>query len=283
MTRRAAQLRRGRPTWRSERMEITVALAQMDIARGRPDLNEAAACTLAAQAADREAHLLVLPELWPTGYDLDRAGEYAALLDGGPFALMAELAQRHQVHVAGTALEAHPGGPPFNTAVLYGPDGGRLAAYRKVHLFPPMGETEHMTAGDALPTVDLPWGRVALAICYDLRFPELWRRYMEAGAVLMLIPAEWPARRVEHWRLLLRARAVENQFFVVGCNRVGVDDDAAGSRFGGHSAVVDPWGRVLVEGGLEPGLFFASLDLDEVARARRQFPFLDDRRPDVYR
>jgi omega-amidase len=261
-------------------MELTVALAQMTIALGRPDLNETTARAVGAQAAAREADLLILPELWPTGYDLGRAREYAAPLDDGPFGLMADLARKHRLYVAGTALESNESGPPFNTAALYGPDGVRVAAYRKVHLFPPLGETEHMTAGAALPTFDLPWGRTALAICYDLRFPELWRQYTYAGAQTILIPAEWPLRRVEHWRLLLRARAVENQLFVVGCNRAGADPDG---EFGGHSAAVDPWGRVLVEGGPEPGLYLATLDLDEVTRTRELFPFLDDRRPDVTR
>jgi predicted amidohydrolase len=119
-----------------------------------------------------------------------------------------------------------------------------------------------------------------MAICYDLRFPELWRCLADAGAQLILIPAEWPIRRVEHWRLLLRARAVENQLYVAGCNRAGAGADG---EFGGHSAVVDPWARVLVEGGSEPGLMLTTIDLDEVARARRLFPFLADRRPEVYR
>lgn len=260
-------------------MEITVALAQMEIALGRPDLNEAAARRWAVQAAGQGARLLVLPELWPTGYDLAQAEDYAAPLDAGSFALLAELARQHNLYIVGTALEANPAGLPFNTAALYGPDGELLGAYRKVHLFPPMGEVEHMAPGPALPTFDLPWGCTALAICYDLRFPELWRSYTEAGARFILIPAEWPMARIEHWRLLLRARAVENQLFVVGCNRAGADADG---EFGGHSAAVDPWGRVLVEAGSEPGLFSTTLDLEEVARARRLFPFLDDRRPEMY-
>jgi omega-amidase len=260
-------------------MEIKVALAQMGVALGRPDLNSEAARRLAAQAAEQGAQLILLPELWPTGYDLGQAGHYAAPLGEGPFALMAGLAQIHQVYVVGTALEANPSGPPFNTAALYGPTGELLGAYHKVHLFPPMGEPEHMAAGASLPTFDLPWGRTALAICYDLRFPEMWRLYTAAGARLILIPAEWPVRRVEHWRLLLRARAVENQLFVAGCNRAGTDADG---EFGGYSAAVDPWGRVLVEGEREPGLFLARLDLEEVARNRSLLPFLDDRRPDVY-
>ena len=260
-------------------MEINVALAQMDIALGQPEQNAAAAQALAAQAAAQGADLLLLPELWPTGYDLGQSERYIAPLDEGHFGLMAGMAKTHSLHVAGTALETNPAGKPFNTAALYGPDGARIGAYRKVHLWAPLGEVEHMTPGADLPTFELPWGRVALAICYDLRFPEQWRRYADAGAQLVLIPAEWPVRRVEHWRLLLRARAVENQFFVVGVNRAGAGADG---EFGGHSAAVDPWARVIVEAGEEPGLSLAKLDLDEVARSRRLFPFLTDRRPEVY-
>ncbi len=208
-------------------MQLTIALAQMAITPGRPDLNEAEARRQAAQAAAAGAGLLLLPELWPTGYDLARAADYAAPLDSGHFALMAGIACACQLHVLGTALEASPSGRPYNTATLYTPDGRRAAHYRKVHLFPPMGEVEHLSPGDALPVFDLPWGRTALAICYDLRFPEMWRRYTQAGAQLILIPAEWPIRRVEHWRLLLKARAVENQLFVAGCNRAGEGSDCS--------------------------------------------------------
>jgi len=260
-------------------MDLNVALAQMAIAPGQPDKNIEAATAWAAQAADGGANLLVLPELWPTGYDLAQAVPYAATLDAGPFAVMAGLARAHGLYVVGTTLEANPSGPPFNTAALFAPDGTLAGAYRKVHLFPPMGETQHMSPGIDLPVFDLPWGRTALAICYDLRFPEMWRRYTEAGAQLSVIPAEWPVRRIEHWRLLLRARAVENQLFVFGCNRAGT---AADGDYGGYSAAVDPWGQVLVEGSAEPGLLITSLNLEEVARCRRLFPFLDDRRPDVY-
>ena len=262
-------------------MELTVAMAQMSIVPGRPEANHAAARGLAAQAAAAGAGLLMLPELWATGYDLEHAEESAAALDAGHFRWMAELAQAYGLAVMGTALEANPAGRPFNTAALYNPQGERLAAYHKVHLFPPLGEPEHMTAGEAAPVFDLPWGRTALAICYDLRFPELWRRFMAAGARLVLIPAEWPIRRVEHWRLLLRARAIENQFFVVGCNRVGEGPDVK-DHFGGYSTAVDPWGRVVADAGDTPGLVMARLELDEVERCRGIFPWLEDRRPDVY-
>jgi len=260
-------------------MEITIALAQMSVALGRPQENQRLAQELATQAAAQEAVLLLLPELWATGYDLERSHRYASPLDSGHFAWMAELARTHRLYVAGTALEANPDGRPFNTAALYGPDGNRVGAYRKVHLWAPLGEVENMAPGDTLPAFDLHWGRVAMAICYDLRFPELWRGLADAGAQLILIPAEWPVHRVGHWQLLLRARAVENQLFVAGCNRAGADADG---EFGGHSAVVDPWARVLVEGASEPGLFVTTIQTDEVTQARQMFPFLADRRPEVY-
>jgi omega-amidase len=260
-------------------MEITIALAQMAVVPGEPDANSGMAQALAAESAGRGANLLMLPELWLTGYDLRRAVALAAPLDEGAFALMADLARRHQIYVLGTSLEARPGGRPYNTAALYGPDGSRLAAYRKVHLWAPLGEVEHMSAGEEMPVFDWPWGRVALAVCYDLRFPELWRRFALSGAQLVLIPAEWPAKRIEHWRLFLRARAVENQFFVAGCNRAGTGADG---DYGGFSAATDPWGQAVTEGGPEPGLSFATLDLAEVDRARDLFPFLADRRPEIY-
>jgi predicted amidohydrolase len=263
-------------------MALKIALAQMAVRPGELAWNEAQARRLAARAAEDGADLLLLPELWHSGYDLERAGEYATPLDEGAFGLMADMARQHGLYVAGTSLEAAAEGRPANTATLYTPQGARAGAYRKVHLWAPLGETDYLAAGKTLPAFQLPWGRVALAICYDLRFPEQWRCYADAGADLVLIPAAWPSRRVEHWRLLLRARAVENQFCVAGCNRAGGGTDAGQDRFGGYSSAVDPWGRVVAEGGPDPDLVMTRLDLDEVARARRLFPFLADRRPEVY-
>ena len=260
-------------------MLVTIALAQMTIALADPDRNEEQARSLSRHAAAQGADLLLLPELWPTGYDLSRKDQYAAPLDGGAFGCMADMARAHGLYVVGTALEANPGGAPFNTATIFGPAGELLGTYRKVHLFPPMGEAEHLAPGQDLPIFDLPWGPTALAICYDLRFPEIWRRYTASGAHLILIPAEWPVRRIEHWRLLLRARAIENQLFVVGCNRAGTDADG---EFGGYSAAVDPWGHVLAEADPDAQLVVVTLDLDQVERARRLLPFLNDRRPEVY-
>ena len=126
---------------------------------------------------------------------------------------------------------------------------------------------------------DTPWGPAGGAICYDLRFPELFRRYALDGALFCLLPSEWPHPRLAHWRTLLRARAIENQMFVVACNRVVETGD---NRFFGHSAVIDPWGETLVEGDESEVLLFATLDTALVADVRQRIPVFADRRPAAY-
>jgi omega-amidase len=257
---------------------LTVALAQMDIALGDPAANLAAVRTYAQTAAARRADLLVLPELWSTGYDLERAGELADTLGEGIFAALGEIARTQHIMIAGSTL-ARRAGRPTNTATLYAADGGLLADYSKIHLFGLMDEDHYLAAGQAAPVFDLPWGRSALAICYDLRFPELFRSYATRGAGVILLPSEWPHPRLEHWRTLVQARAIENQCFLVACNRVGADRN---NRFCGHSLVVDPWGTTITEGGEDAELLLASLDLAAVAAVRERMSVLRDRRPELY-
>jgi predicted amidohydrolase len=167
----------------------------------------------------------------------------------------------------------------YNCFALYGPDGVLCGAYRKVHLFRLMDEEKYLAPGEECVNLDLPWGRTGLAICYDLRFPELFRTYALAGARLMLIPAEWPHPRREHWRTLLRARAIENQCFVAACNRIGA---TGASTFFGASTVIDPWGETLVEAGEIETLLTVTIDTDLVESVRRRIPVFEDRRADLY-
>ena len=266
---------------------LTVALAQMDVLTGQPDANLARARDFAAQARDAGADLLLLPELWFNGYDLERAEERATPLGEGGFAHMAEIAREFGLHLAGSLLERHDGGAcgerrrtVSNTAVLYAPDGSLLGSYRKIHRFRLMQEHRYLAPGDHATLCPTPWGPVGLAICYDLRFPELFRVMALAGAVLFLVPAQWPVRRVEAWLLLARARAVENELIVAACNRVGNDGQVT---FPGRSLVVDPWGNVLVEGDDRERLLIAQADLREIRKARRYLTVYEDRRPDAYR
>ncbi len=251
----------------------------MHVPPGQPEANLARARDLIAQAQEASADLVLLPELWLHGYDLERAGEWAAPLGQGGFAHMAALARESGLYVAGSLLEQHERGVS-NTAVLYAPDGALLGSYRKVHLFRLMQEHRYLIPGDHATLCPTPWGPVGLGICYDLRFPELFRAMALAGAVLFLVPAQWPVRRVDAWLLLAQARAVENELIVAACNRVGTDGQVT---FPGRSRVVDPWGHVLVEGDEQERLLIAQADLHEVRKARRYLTVYEDRRPQAYR
>ena len=257
---------------------LTIGLAQMDILTGQPEANLARARDLVAQAQEEDVDLLLLPELWLHGYDLERAAEWAAPLGEGGFAHMAALAREFGLYVAGSLMERHAGGVS-NTAVLCAPDGALLGSYRKIHLFRLMQEHRYLAPGDHATLCPTPWGPVGLAICYDMRFPELFRAMALAGAILFLVPAQWPVRRVEAWYLLARARAVENELIVAACNRVGDDGQVT---FTGRSCVVGPWGNTLVEGDDQERLLIAQVDLREVRKARRYLTVYEDRRPDAY-
>lgn len=262
---------------------LTVSLVQMDCRLGEPGHNFDRAAVHVAEAARRGSGLVLLPELWSTAYALDRAAELASPLAntpeaGGWFGRFAALARENGVWLAGSLLEAR-GGRFYNCLALYGPDGCLHAVYRKAHLFRLMAEEQYLAAGEDAVVVDTPWGKTGLAICYDLRFPELFRRYALAGARLLLLPAEWPHPRRTHWRTLLRARAIENQCFVAACNRIGT---TGSNTFFGASALIDPWGETLVEGGEAEMVLTATIDLAQVDAVRQRIPIFADRRPDLY-
>jgi omega-amidase len=259
-------------------MRITISLAQMDVQLGQVERNLARARELVAGARRRGSDIVLLPELWAAGYDLENAAQYATPTDQGLFAATADLAREHSIYIVGSLLAAR-GGSITNTAVFFGPTGEPLGEYSKIHLFRLMEEERYLVAGDRAPLFDLPWGRSALAICYDLRFPELFRTYALGGAVIVFLVAEWPHPRLAHWRTLLRARAIENQGFVVACNRVG---KSKRQRFLGHSAVIDPWGELVVEGGEVEALLTAEVDLAQVGEVRARIPVFADRRGELY-
>ncbi len=264
--------------------EFTVSLAQMDLRIRDPEYNFALADQFMQEAVARQSDLVVFPELWHSAYALEQAMQFACAVTDGPaaegsFARFARLAQVHRTAVAGSLLE-EADGHIYNTMVLYDAQGQLQARYRKLHLVPMLDEPRYLQAGDSLQQVQVGSYQAGLAVCYDLRFPEMFRRYALGGCQLILLSAEWPHPRGEHWRVLLRTRAIENQCFVFACNRVGVSD---GISFCGHSAVIDPWGDILVDGQEAEGLCTATCDLNLVAETRAHIPVLQGRRLDVYR
>jgi predicted amidohydrolase len=225
--------------------------------------------------AQAGADLVLLPELWPNGgFSYDSWEATAQALDGEVVsALRAATRDLGAIVHMGSFVERDEAGRLFNTSVLLDRDGTVLTTYRKVHLFGfGEGEPKLMTAGDSA----VAHGRFGLATCYDLRFPEQFRGLLDGGAQVVLLPAAWPAKRVGHWRLLVRARAIENQSYLLACNTAGTH---AGVTMGGYSAVVDPWGEVLAEAGPdEEQVLVGTLDDGLVSRTRASFPVLADRR-----
>lgn len=230
----------------------------------------------------RGADLVVLPELWSAGgFSYREWAERAEPIDGPTVTAVAEAAREIGAAVhAGSVIERDDAGLLWNTSVLLDGDGEVLATYRKVHRFGfGAGEPVLLQPGEHLVTAALEADgtstTVGLATCYDLRFPEMFRGLLDGGAELVLVPAAWPARRVGHWTLLARARAIENQQVVVAVNTVGTH---AGHEMGGYSQVVGPMGEVLAEAGTDEQVLVVDVDMATVARARQAFPVLSDRR-----
>ncbi len=260
-------------------MKLTISLGQMDVKLGDPAANWETVQTMTAEAKQRGSDLVVFPELWSTGYDLENAVRYATPTNEGLFAQVAALAQTHQIAILGSCLSRLGDRQFGNTAVYFDANGRSLGEYSKLHLFRLMQEEQFLTAGPQSTLVETEWGKAGLTICYDLRFPELFRRYALAGAQLVFVPAEWPHPRLAHWRTLLRARAIENQMFVVACNRVGRSKE---TDFFGHSCIVDPWGEMVIELGEAEMLGTAVIDIAKVNEVRAKIPVFADRRPEVY-
>ena len=226
----------------------------------------------AAEGAD----LIVLPEMWHPGYFAFDGYARAAQDTPTLWKALSETAAAVGACLhAGSLVEAD-GGRLHNTSVLFGPDGAELARYRKMHLFGfDSQEQRLLSPGDTAVVADTPLGRLGMAVCYDLRFPELFRRMTELGAVGFIVASAWPHPRVEAWSTLLRARAIENQAFVFACN--GVGDTGYGATLCGRSAVIDPWGITVASLGDDPGFASAPVQLQEARTARGRFPALADR------
>ena len=251
---------------------MKVAAVQHDIVWADRDANFAALAPLVREAAGNGARLVVLSEMFSTGFVVDRddIGEEV----GGPSsAFLSSMATELGVWVCGSCPEVADGDPrPYNSLVLATPDGSQHR-YSKIHPFTYGGEDRHFRAGDSHVTVDIDGVRTSLFVCYDLRFAdEFWA--LATVTDLYVVPANWPVSRREHWMSLLRARAIENQAWVVGVNRVGTGGNL---DYVGDSRIIDPLGNETVAGEGRC-ITYAEVTAESVAQTRARFPFLQDRR-----
>ena len=252
---------------------MKVAAVQHDIVWEDKAANFAHLAPLVRDAADAGARLVVLTEMFSTGFsmEVDRLAETG---DGPSTQFLVEQSSAHGVWVCGSVPERDdPTALPYNRLVLAGPDG-TVHRYAKIHPFTYSREHEHYASGDARVTVDIDGLRTSLFVCYDLRFAdEFWP--LAHATDCYVVVANWPESRRDHWRALLKARAIENQAYVVGVNRVGRGGKL---EYVGDSAIIGPDGTVLAEGGASEDVLVADVDPAHVAAVRAEFPFLQDRR-----
>jgi omega-amidase len=259
-------------------MTVRICCAQMGCTWGNPaGTLDAAAETIEAAAA-QGAGLIAFPEQFPIGWD-PFARFRIEDLKGPTVTALRGLARRSGIAIVAGFRERHD--PlPRNTAVAIGPQGDILARYAKIHLFSPAGEHERFSAGDELGIFSLDGMTFGIALCYDLRFPDLFSLYAAAGAECVIVPAAWPCRRVEHWELFIRARALENQYVVAGINTIGTTPVDC---YCGHSMVAGPGGEVLAHTGDGEDILFADLSTASIREARTHIPLHSDRRDDIYK
>jgi predicted amidohydrolase len=215
--------------------------------------------------------------MWSTGFENKRLQE---LSETTPPILkdLAGLSKRLHLTIIGSLPENRPDGV-YNTAYVVDRDGSIAGVYQKIHLFSQTGEDRFFRPGHEAVVAKTFLGPIGLMICYDLRFPELCRCLTLRGANMVVVMAQWPAVRVAHWEALLKARAIENQLFVLGVNRCGQDSDRV---YAGHSRIISPYGEIMARAGNRPASLLADMDLDLVERTRKQIPCLQERVPEAY-
>ncbi|MDS0477636.1 carbon-nitrogen family hydrolase [Natrinema sp. 1APR25-10V2] len=266
---------------------LTLALAQIRVEAGEVESNVDRALAAVSRAADRGADLVALPELFNVGYfAFDLYARNAEPFDGETFTQLREAAAEKEIAVlagsivedlaATEAVDTPADEGLANTAALFDASGELRLVYRKHHLFGyESAESELLVPGERIETATIGGLTVGVTTCYDLRFPELYRRLVDDGVELVLVPSAWPYPRIEHWKTLSRARAIENQAYVATINGAGDFEDAT---LLGRSSVYDPWGVSLASSGDEPALVTTEIDPATVAEVRAEFPALRDRR-----
>jgi omega-amidase len=258
---------------------MKIACVQMDIAFARPKNNFMAVEKYVSEAAKGGADVIIFPEMWNAGYALTELNRIADENGAKTKELLSYLAKTYEINIVGGSVATKKGTGYYNTMYVSDRSGSIVAQYDKAHLFKLMDEHLYMNEGQSKNLFTLDEIKCGGVICYDLRFPEWIRGHVLDEAKIMFIPAQWPKKRIDHWRILLQARAIENQCYIVAVNRVGSDPN---NEFNGHSMVIAPWGELLLGDRTEEGIFYAELDLDEVDRVRKTIPIFQDRRTDLY-
>lgn len=255
--------------------KVRVALIQMNISTGNWEENVSRAESFLEQASNVQAQICLLPEMWSTGLAL--GGKFYSLAEGyfqKTLDLMRSWAKKYRLFLVAGSIPETTEGRLYNTSFFISPAGEVLGFYRKRELFPLFREGKYFSPGREIKVFKTPWGKAGIVICYELRFPEGFQQLRKLGARMVFVPAQFPLPRENHWTTLLKSRAIENQYYVVACNRVG--KDAQGLSYFGGSMIVDPWGDVLIQARDDEAVLALELDLSLVEKIRKEFPVLKD-------
>ncbi|MFZ3576885.1 carbon-nitrogen family hydrolase [Virgibacillus sp. DJP39] len=260
-------------------MKQTIAMIQLDINYGEPQSNYIRAAKYIEEAAGDGADTILLPELWTTGYDLTRLDDIADEYAKESIAFLKKQAKMHHVNLVGGSVAENCDDGVRNTLLVVNSNGELVHKYSKLHLFQLMDEHLYLEDGKDEAVFELSGVRSSGFICYDIRFPEWMRKSALKGAKFMYVVAEWPKARINHWRILLQARAIENQCYIIACNRSGKDPK---NEFGGMSLIIDPWGEIVAEGSEQEEIVVGEVNPSLVDDVRERIPVFRDRREDRY-
>ncbi len=258
--------------------EITIGFIQMEVEDGNRKKNfEMAKRKITELTTDKDLDLIVLPELFDTGFAYEKYMDLDAELPGETTEFLSKLAQDNYSYIVTTTIEKADFGKYYNTAVLINRDGKIIGVYRKVHPF--QDEKQYFEPGTELTVFRTEIGSIGIEICYDLRFPEVARSLALANIDILITPASFPFPRQSHWDILTVARAIENQIFHVAVNRVGSGID---KEYFGHSKIIDPWGNIIVGASESPRISAIDVDLDMIKEVRDQITCFEDRKNIAY-
>lgn len=259
--------------------KMKIGCIQLNVAFGDVEKNFTRAEEFIREAASKGAELVILPEMWNTGYALEKLGELADVNGERTKKFLQALATELHIHIVGGSVATKKGERFFNTMFTVDSDGELVGEYDKAHLFRLMDEHLYLSAGEGQNNFELGDLQGAGVICYDIRFPEWLRLHALNGAKVIFVSAQWPTARIDHWKTLLQARAIENQSFIIAVNRISHKKE----NFNGQSMVIEPWGEVLWTGSEDEELAIVDVDFSKVDEVRKKIPVYDDRRPELYK
>lgn len=257
---------------------MKIACIQFNVRFGKVEENYTRVEAFLRDAASQGAEIAVLPEMWNTGYALERLPEIADVDGERTKHFLSGLAKELSLHIVGGSVATKQADKFYNTMYTFNNEGELVGEYSKAHLFRLMDEHKYLTAGNKMNNFKLGELEAAGVICYDIRFPEWLRSHALAGAKVLFVPAQWPTARVDHWKTLLQARAIENQCYVVAVNRIASKPE----NFNGQSMVIKPWGEIVWVGSETEEMAIVEVEFDEVDEVRGRIPVYTDRRPELY-